>query len=70
MGASNNAPADIVAKLNSAINSALADPRLKARHVDLGGAAIAGTPSAFGTLIAEETRKWARVIKGAGIKPE
>jgi tripartite-type tricarboxylate transporter receptor subunit TctC len=70
VGAPRNTPGDIVAKLNSAINSALADPTLKARYADLGGAVLAGTQSDFGTLIADETRKWAKVIKFAGIKPE
>ena len=70
VGAPNNTPGEIIATLNSAINSGTADPKLKARYADLGGAAIAGTPSEFGTLIADETRKWAKVIKFAGIKPE
>jgi tripartite-type tricarboxylate transporter receptor subunit TctC len=70
VGAPRNTPNDIVAKLNSAVNSALSDPTLKARYADLGGAVLAGTPSDFGALIADETRKWAKVIKFAGIKPE
>jgi tripartite-type tricarboxylate transporter receptor subunit TctC len=63
-------PAEIVEKLNKEINAGLADPRLKARLADLGGIALAGSPADFGKLIAEETEKWAKVIKFAGIKLE
>jgi tripartite-type tricarboxylate transporter receptor subunit TctC len=70
VGAPRNTPAEIIDKLNVAINSAIADPKLKARFADLGGAALAGSPSDFGKLIADETEKWAKVIKFAGIKPD
>jgi Tripartite tricarboxylate transporter family receptor len=63
-------PAEIVEKLNKEVNAGLADPRLKARLADLGGIALAGSPADFGKLIAEETEKWAKVIKFAGIKLE
>jgi tripartite-type tricarboxylate transporter receptor subunit TctC len=65
-----NTPAEIVEKLNVAINSAIADPNLKARFADLGGTVLAGSPDDFGKLIADETEKWGKVIKAAGIKPE
>ena len=65
-----NTPADIVDKLNNEINAGLADPKLKARLADLGGTPLAGSPAEFGTLIAEDIEKWAKVIKFAGIKPE
>jgi tripartite-type tricarboxylate transporter receptor subunit TctC len=63
-------PAAIIGRLNNEINAALADPKMKARLVDLGGTALAGSPADFGKLIADETEKWAKVIKFAGIKPE
>ena len=62
--------AEIVNKLNNEINAALADPQLKARLVDLGGTVIAGSPSDFGSFVADETEKWAKVIKFAGIKAD
>jgi tripartite-type tricarboxylate transporter receptor subunit TctC len=70
IGAPRNTPADIVDKLNNEINAALADPTTKARLADLGGTATAGSPADFGKLIIDETEKWAKVIKFAGIKPE
>jgi tripartite-type tricarboxylate transporter receptor subunit TctC len=70
VGAPKNTPAEIIDKLNLAINSAIADPKLKARLADLGGAVLAGSPADFGKLIADETEKWAKVIKLAGIKQE
>jgi tripartite-type tricarboxylate transporter receptor subunit TctC len=70
VGAPKNTPAEIVDKLNVAINSAIADPKLKARFTDLGGMVLAGSPAYFGKLIADETDKWGKVIKAAGIKPE
>lgn len=69
VGAPKNTPAEIIDKLNVAINSAIADPKLKARLADLGGTALPGSPADFGKLIADETEKWAKVIKFAGIKP-
>jgi tripartite-type tricarboxylate transporter receptor subunit TctC len=57
-------------KLNKEINAGLADPKLKARLADLGGTVLAGSPSDFGRLIADETEMWAKVIKFAGIKAE
>ena len=70
IGAPKNTPAEIVEMLNKAINAALADPNIKARLNDLGGMVLSGSPADFAKLIAEETDKWARVIKFAGIKPE
>ena len=60
--------AEIVNKLNNEINAALADPQLKARLADLGGTTLAGSPADFGKLIAEDTEKWANVVKFAGIR--
>ena len=70
LGAPKNTPSEIIEKLNKVINAALADPKIKARLADLGGTALAGSPAEFGKLIADETEKWAKVIKFAGIKPE
>jgi len=62
--------ADIIEKLNGEINAALVDPRIKARLDDLGVTVLAGSPADFGRLIADETVKWAKVIRTANIKPE
>jgi tripartite-type tricarboxylate transporter receptor subunit TctC len=70
IGAPNGTPADVIGKLNRLINAALADPRVKARLADLGGTPLAGSPPDFGQLIAEDTEKWAKVIKFANIKAE
>jgi tripartite-type tricarboxylate transporter receptor subunit TctC len=64
-----NTPPEIIEMLNKVSNEALADPKMKARLADLGGTVIPGTPAAFGKLIAEETDKWAKVIRVANIKP-
>jgi tripartite-type tricarboxylate transporter receptor subunit TctC len=70
VGAPRNTPTDIVERLNREINAALADPTIKVRIAELGGATLPGSPADFGKLIADETEKWAKVIKFAGIKPE
>jgi tripartite-type tricarboxylate transporter receptor subunit TctC len=70
VGAPKNTPAEIVEKLNKEINAALADATFKARLADLGGSVLPGSPVDFGELIAEETEKWAKVIKSAGIRQE
>jgi tripartite-type tricarboxylate transporter receptor subunit TctC len=70
LGAPRNTPAEIIDKLNREINAALADPKIKARLADLGGTGLAGSPADFGNLIAEETEKWGRVVKFAGIKSD
>jgi tripartite-type tricarboxylate transporter receptor subunit TctC len=69
-GAPRNTPAEIIDKLNKAINAGLADPKLKARLADLGGTALAGSPTDFGQLVAEETEKWGKVIRTGNIKAE
>jgi tripartite-type tricarboxylate transporter receptor subunit TctC len=70
IGAPKGTPSDIIEKLNREINAALADPKFKARLVDLGGIVLAGSSADFKKHIADETEKWAKVIKVAGIKPE
>ena len=63
-------PAEVIDKINKEINAGLADPTMKARLADLGGVTIAGSPGDFGRLIADETEKWAKVIRAANIKPD
>jgi tripartite-type tricarboxylate transporter receptor subunit TctC len=70
VGVPKNTPTEIVEKLNKEINAALADPKLKARLADLGGTVLPGSPADFGKLIADETEKWGKVIRAAGIKAE
>ena len=70
VGAPKHTPAAIVDRLNGEIATALADPKIKARFADLGGTALALTPAEFGKLLADETQKWAKVIRAAHIKPE
>ena len=68
VGAPSGTPADVVMKLNKEINAGLADPQLKARITELGGEPMSMTPDDFRKHIADETAKWAKVIKFAGIK--
>ena len=63
-------PPEIVGKLNQAVNAVLADSKLQARLAELGGEPMPMTPAEFGKLVAEETEKWAKVIRAANIKPE
>jgi tripartite-type tricarboxylate transporter receptor subunit TctC len=70
IGAPKGTPAGIVDTLNRAVNAGLADPKLKARFADLGAAVLAGTPTDFGKLIADETVKWGKVVKFSGAKAE
>jgi tripartite-type tricarboxylate transporter receptor subunit TctC len=70
IGVPRSTPAEIIDKLNKEINAGLADPRLRARLADLSGTVLAGSPADLGKLIADETEKWGKVIKFAGIKPE
>jgi tripartite-type tricarboxylate transporter receptor subunit TctC len=70
IGAPKNTPVEIIDKLNREINAVLADPKIEARFTDLGGMVLALSPSEYGKRIAEETEKWAKVIKFSGAKPE
>jgi len=63
-------PGEIIDKLNTEINSGLADPKMKERFAGIGGTALGGSSADFGKLIAEETEKWGKVIRTAGIKPD
>jgi tripartite-type tricarboxylate transporter receptor subunit TctC len=60
----------LISKLNKEINAALASPVTRARFADLGGTVLAGTPTDIGKLIADETEKWGKVVKFAGIKAD
>src|SRR5262245_40494399 len=70
IGAPKNTPAEVVDTLNKEINAGLATPTIKAHLADLGGAEMPMTPSAFGKFITDETEKWGKVVKFAGIKVE
>jgi tripartite-type tricarboxylate transporter receptor subunit TctC len=69
VGLRKNTPTEIVEKLNQEINAALVDPQMKARIADLGGAPLSMPPAGFDKFIADETEKWAKVIRAANIKP-
>jgi tripartite-type tricarboxylate transporter receptor subunit TctC len=70
VGAPKRMPAEIINMLNREINAAFADPRMKARFADIGGEALTGSPAEFEKFVADETEKWAKVVKFAGMKPE
>ena len=70
VGAPRNTPAEIIDRLNKELNAGLADSKIKARIVELGGTVLGGSPAAFGTIISDATEKWAKVIKFAGVKAE
>jgi tripartite-type tricarboxylate transporter receptor subunit TctC len=63
-------PRAIIDKLNHTINDALADPAMQAKLAELGGTLIAGTPEDFGKIVADETAKWAKVVKATGATAE
>jgi tripartite-type tricarboxylate transporter receptor subunit TctC len=70
IGAPRNTPVAIVERLNREINAGLDDPKLKARFADLGGTPLSGSPADFGKFIAQETEKWAKVVRFAGLKAD
>ena len=70
VGAPKRTPTEIVDKLNTEINTALADPKIKARIADLGLTPLVGSPADLGQLIADETEKWGKVIRTANIKAD
>jgi tripartite-type tricarboxylate transporter receptor subunit TctC len=63
-------PTAIIERLNRETNAGLADAAIKARLADMGGMALTGSAADFGKLIADETDKWGKVIRDAGIKAE
>jgi len=70
LGAPARTPAEIVATLNRAVNTALADPKIKTRLGDLGGIPKPMSTTDFAKFIAAETEKWAKIVKFANIKAE
>jgi tripartite-type tricarboxylate transporter receptor subunit TctC len=70
VGVPRNTPIGIIEKLNGEINAGLADSKIKARLAELGGVPLAGSSTDFGKLIAEQTDRWAKVIRAANIKPD
>ena len=70
IGAPRTTPAEIVDKLNTEINAALADPKMKARLAEWGATALPGSPADFGKFIAEEIEKLGKVVKFAGVKAD
>ena len=70
VGAPKNTPPEIVNKLNKEINAALSDPKIEARLADIGVVPMPMTPADFGRLIVDQTEKWGKVVKFAGMKPE
>ena len=70
VGAPKNTPAEIIDRLNKEINAGLADPKIKARFADLGATVLPGSPADFGKLIADETEKWAKVVRFSGAKAD
>jgi tripartite-type tricarboxylate transporter receptor subunit TctC len=63
-------PADVVDKLNAAVNAIVADPAFKAQLAGLGNTAVSDSPAGFARLIAEDTEKWTKVVKFSGAKPD
>ena len=70
LGAPKQTPSEIIDRLNREINAALDDPTLKTRLIDLGGALLAGSPADFSKLLADDTEKWSKVIRAAGMRAE
>lgn len=68
MGAPKKTPPEIVAKLNAEVNAVLAEPAIRARLIELGGPPLIGPPEAFGKMIADETAKWEKVVRGANLR--
>jgi tripartite-type tricarboxylate transporter receptor subunit TctC len=69
VGAPRNTPAEIVQKLNTAINAGLADPKIKGRLAELGSTPVPMSPGDYGKFVADEIDKWAKVIRAANLKP-
>jgi tripartite-type tricarboxylate transporter receptor subunit TctC len=70
ISAPSKTPGDIIAKLNAETNAGLVDAKLNARLVDVGAEPTPMTPAEFGKLIADDTEKWGKVLRAAGIRIE
>src|ERR1700720_1465853 len=70
VGVPKGTPAEIIDKLNSEINTILANPKTKSRFAELGASLIGGSPADFGRLVVEETDKWGKVVRFSGAKPD
>jgi tripartite-type tricarboxylate transporter receptor subunit TctC len=70
IGVPKSTPPEIIHRLNKEINAVIGDSKIRERLADLGGTVLPGSPADFGRLIAQETEKWGRVVKFAGLKPE
>jgi tripartite-type tricarboxylate transporter receptor subunit TctC len=68
LGVPTGTPTEVVGRLNKEINAALNDPRIRARIAELGGMRLGGSPADFGTLVAEDAEKWARVVRFSGAR--
>jgi len=68
IGAPKNTPAEVIEKLNTAVNVSIADANLETKLANFGGTVLAGSPADFGKLISDETEKWGKVIRVANIK--
>ena len=68
VGAPRNTPPEIIERLNNEFNAALSEPAIRARLIDMGATLLGGTPAEFGKLVVDETEKWTKVVKFAGIK--
>ena len=69
LGAPAGTSAEVVARLNEASNAAIADPKISARLAELGATPLPGSPADFAKLIADETERWARVVRFSGARP-
>jgi tripartite-type tricarboxylate transporter receptor subunit TctC len=70
VGAPKGTPAEIVDRLNKEVNAFLVDPKMKTRIAEMGATTVVGSPADFGKLVADETEKWGKVVKFAGVKAE
>jgi len=70
LGVPTGTPNDVIEKLNEVTNAVLADAKTQARFADLGATLLAGSAADFGKLVADETEKWAKVVKFSGAKPD
>jgi tripartite-type tricarboxylate transporter receptor subunit TctC len=70
IGAPKGTPPDVIERLNRETNAVLADPKMQARLAELGASVLPGSPADFGKLVADETAKWAKVVKLSGAKPD